>query len=134
MSEKNKRNQIYKCDVCGMVIEVLTTAEASLFCCKEEMKLLIEKTEDAKAEKHVPVLIDNGNSIKISVGAVPHPMEDDHYIEWIEVINADYVNRKYMKPGDEPEAPFYVIKQPGLILRAYCNQHGLWKGKAISMS
>ena len=134
MNEKNIRNQIYKCDICGNIVEILTAGRSSLVCCGYEMKLQNEKIEDAKAEKHVPILIDEGHSVKIVVGAVAHPMEEAHYIEWIEVINGDYVNRKHLKAGDKPEALFYVHKQPGLLVRAYCNIHGLWRGKAISMN
>ncbi len=99
----------------------------SLVCCSKPMDLQKENTVDASREKHVPVLEGSGIDIKVKVGTTPHPMEKDHYIEWIEVINKEYVNRKYLKPGDKPEAEFYVYKQPGLILREYCNLHGLWK-------
>ena len=132
MSEKNTRNQIYKCDTCKVVVEVLTREETALLCFGKGMNLLNEKTDDEKAEKHVPILIEEGAGIKIVVGATAHPMEEGHYIEWIEVINGDYLNRKYLKPGDSPEASFYVHKQSGLIVRAYCNLHGLWKGKPVN--
>ena len=77
--------------------------------------------------KHIPVLEEQGSGILVKVGSVPHPMEADHYIEWIEVINGSYVNRCHLKPGDAPQAAFYVPQQPGLEIRAYCNKHGLWK-------
>ena len=92
------------------------------------MKLQEEKTADSKTEKHVPIIEATPNGVKVTVGSVPHPMVDDHYIEWIEVANGPYVNRKYLKPGDKPEAEFYVKLQPGLIVREFCNKHGLWKG------
>jgi superoxide reductase len=92
------------------------------------MKLMEEKTADSKVEKHVPVITATPNGVKVVVGSVPHPMAEDHYIEWIEVVNGPYVNRKYLKPGDKPEAEFYVKMQPGLIVREFCNKHGLWKG------
>lgn len=123
----NKRDEVYKCELCGNVVEILTGQEGELTCCGEPMVKMVEKTQDAKAEKHVPVLEDQGTTIKVKVGSVPHPMDEDHYIEWIEVINGDYVNRKHLKPGDKPEAEFYVHKQAGLIVRSYCNLHGLWK-------
>jgi superoxide reductase len=127
MGTKRERLEVYKCEVCGNIVEILTGSMGSLVCCNKEMKLMAEKIEDAKAEKHVPVLHERGSSVKITVGAIPHPMEEAHYIEWIEVLNGDYVNRKYLKPSDEPAAEFYVGNHTGLILRSYCNLHGLWK-------
>jgi len=123
-----KKNEIYKCGN-GMTVEILSDADScSLQCCGEPVELLEEKTADAATEKHVPLLEENGSGIKIVVGSTAHPMTEEHYIMWIEVINGDYVNRKYLKPGDAPEAEFYVPKQDGLIVRSYCNLHGLWKG------
>ena len=123
-----KRNEIYKCES-GLTIAILGDADGcALECCGKPVELLEEKTADAATEKHVPLLEENGAGIKIVVGSTAHPMEEDHYIEWIEVINGDYVNRKYLKPGDKPEAEFYVPKQDGLIVRSHCNKHGLWKG------
>jgi superoxide reductase len=122
-----ERSQIYKCEVCGNIIEIMHGSSGELVCCNKPMKLHKENTVDASKEKHVPVLEDNGTTIKVKVGATPHPMTPEHYIEWIEVINNDYVNRKYLKPDGKSEADFYVHKQPGLIMREYCNLHGLWK-------
>ncbi|HBM17204.1 MAG TPA: desulfoferrodoxin [Lentisphaeria bacterium] len=127
MGVQKNRNEVFKCNLCGQVIEVMHGATGTLYCCNQEMVHLKENTVEASAEKHIPVLTDDGTHIKVSVGAVAHPMDIDHFIEWIEVINGDYVNRMYLKPGFRPEASFYVHKQPGLILRAYCNKHGLWK-------
>ncbi len=124
-----KRMQIYKCEKCGNVVEMMHAAAGELVCCNEPMKLLEEKTADFKNEKHVPIFGEAKEGVKVIVGSTPHPMAEDHYIEWIEVINGDYVNRKYLKPGDKPEAEFYVSKKPGLIIREYCNKHGLWKGE-----
>ena len=92
------------------------------------LALLEEKTEDSAVEKHVPFneKIDNGTKIKVGQNAA-HPMEENHYIEWVEIINNDYVNRKYLKPGDNPEADFYVDYEEGMVAREYCNVHGLWK-------
>ena len=121
------RGEIYKCERCGQVIEVLDQAVPSLHCCGVPMEKMEEQTADASLEKHVPVLESITDGIRITVGSTPHPMTDDHYIQWIEVINGDYVNRKYLKPGDEPMAEFYVPKQDRLIIREFCNKHGLWK-------
>ncbi len=123
-----KRSEIYKCES-GMTVEILADADScGLECCGKPAELLEEKTADAATEKHVPLLQKSGSGIKVVVGSTAHPMTDDHYIEWIEVINGDYVNRKYLKPGDAPEAEFYVPMQDGLVVRSYCNKHGLWKG------
>lgn len=126
MSNKEKK-QIYKCSVCGNIIEIVHGGVGTLVCCDENMDFLKENTVDASVEKHKPVLKEEGIYTKVIVGSVPHPMEPNHYIEWIEIINGDYINRKYLKPGDKPEADFYVHKQLGLIVRAYCNIHGLWQ-------
>ena len=123
-----KKNEIYKCGN-GMTIEILSDADScGLQCCGEPVELLEEKTADGATEKHVPLLEESGDGIKVVVGSTAHPMTEEHYIMWIEVINGDYVNRKHLKPGDAPEAEFYVPKQEGLIVRSYCNLHGLWKG------
>jgi superoxide reductase len=132
MSEKL---QVYKCECCPFTAEILNAecddnceSSCGLSCCGKPMKLMEEKTADYTTEKHVPLLQDGSEGVKIVVGSTAHPMEEKHYIEWIEVINGPYVNRKYLKPGDAPEAEFYVPKQAGLKVRSYCNIHGLWKG------
>lgn len=129
----NKRNQILKCSECGFSVEVLTAcecAECAVSCCGKPMAVLDEKTADSAVEKHVPVPHDTAHGgIKVVVGSVPHPMTEAHYIQWIEVINGDYINRKFLKPGDQPEAEFYVSKQKGMIIREHCNVHGLWKNE-----
>ncbi len=123
------KNAILKCGKEGLVLEALNDAKCcQLTCCGEAAEVLSEKTADTGKEKHVPVLQKCGSGIKIAVGSVEHPMTEEHHIEWIEVINGDYVNRKYLKAGQKPEAEFYVPEQPGLVLRAYCNLHGLWRG------
>jgi len=121
-----KQHEIYKCSQ-GMTIEILNGTECTITCCGEPVELLTEQTADAATEKHVPLVEGTEAGIKITVGSTAHPMTEEHYIMWIEVINGDYVNRKYLKPGDAPVAEFYVQKQDGLIVRSYCNVHGLWK-------
>ncbi len=118
--------QVFKCLHCGLLVEVLGDG-AIPSCCGEPMRAMKENTVEASAEKHIPVLEVQGSGILVKVGSIPHPMEADHYIEWIEVINGSYVNRCHLKPGDAPQAAFYVPQQPGLEIRAYCNKHGLWK-------
>jgi len=121
-----KLNQVYKCEVCGNIVEVLHTGVGELVCCGQPMKLRAENTEDAAEEKHVPVVEKTDTGVKVTVGSVDHPMEDDHYIEWIEIIAGGRVYRQNLKPGDKPEAEFAV--QGEVEARAYCNLHGLWEG------
>ena len=123
----NKRESIYKCELCGNIVEFVRPGEGELVCCGQNMVLMEEKIADFKVEKHVPILSETDNGIKITVGSTLHPMTEEHYIEWIEVINKDYINRKYLKPGNAPVAEFYIPNQPGLVIRSYCNMHGLWK-------
>jgi superoxide reductase len=123
-----KKLQVYKCDKCLSVVEILT-AGAPPSCCDVLMKLQVENTVDASKEKHVPVVEAFAGGMKVKVGSVAHPMTAEHHIAWIEIINGDYLNRYYLKPSDPPEATFYVAPQPGMIVREYCNLHGLWISK-----
>ena len=120
-------NDVYKCNVCGNIVQYLHPAGGELTCCGQPMAYLKENDTDAATEKHVPVIEETAEGSKVTVGSVPHPMEEGHYIQWIEIINGDYVNRKYLKPGDEPIAEFYVKPNEKLIVREYCNLHGHWK-------
>jgi superoxide reductase len=122
-----KRLEIYKCEKCGNIVEVLHGGEGELVCCGEPMKLFVENTVDAAKEKHVPVVEEVAKGVKVKVGSVPHPMEEKHYIEWVEVIVDGKAYREFLKPGDAPEAVF-DIKAKGVTAREYCNLHGLWKG------
>lgn len=124
----NQRLQVFKCSICGNIVEILHSAVGTLVCCGGNMLFMEEKTADSKVEKHVPIIQKGKAGIKVLVGSTPHPMTEEHHIEWIEVINKDYINRKYLKVGDDPTAEFYLPEQQGLILRSYCNLHGLWKG------
>ncbi|HPQ43378.1 MAG TPA: desulfoferrodoxin [Syntrophales bacterium] len=121
-----ERLQIYKCEVCGNIVEMLHGGKGELVCCNQPMKLFKENTVDAAKEKHVPVKEASAGGIKVKVGAVPHPMEEKHYIEWIEVISDGKAYRQFLKPGDVPEAEF-KIEGDQITLREYCNIHGLWK-------
>ncbi len=125
-----KRRQIYKCAHSNLSVEILTESDEcfKLECCGEEMVLMEEKTADSTVEKHVPLLSANGEGVKVVVGSTLHPMTEEHYIQWIEVVNGPWVNRKYLKPGDAPEAEFFVPMSDKLEVRSYCNIHGLWKG------
>ena len=119
--------QIYKCSVCGNIVEVIHASGGELVCCGKPMELLQEKTEDQGYEKHVPVIERTEQGILVKVGSIPHTMEEVHYIEWIEIIADGRSCRKFLKPGDKPEALFTVTAQE-VIAREYCNLHGLWKG------
>ncbi|NQU82393.1 MAG: desulfoferrodoxin [Parcubacteria group bacterium] len=120
-------NQIYKCNVCGNIVEVLHTGEGELVCCGQPMELLKEKQEDEAQEKHVPVVEKTDKGVKVKVGSTPHPMTEEHYIEWIEVETSDgRIGKKFLKSGDAPEAEFSPRVEV-LEARAYCNIHGLWK-------
>lgn len=121
-----KLRQIYKCDVCGNIVEVIHTGEGQLVCCGQPMELLEEKTEDVGLEKHVPVIERSGNKIKVKVGSTSHPMEENHYIEWIQVVADGKAYRKFLNPGEEPEAEFELSAE-NIEAREYCNVHGLWK-------
>jgi len=121
-----KRNAIYKCMECGNIVEVTHVGGGELVCCGQPMKLMTENTSDGAKEKHVPVIekIDGGFLVK--VGSVAHPMEEKHYIEWIELQADGKIYKQYLAPGQKPEAVFKVEAQ-NVTAREYCNLHGLWK-------
>ncbi len=121
-----KQHQVYKCNICGNIVEVLHSGKGELVCCGEPMQLLSEKNEEEGKEKHIPVIEEIEGGIKIKVGSIPHPMEDSHYIEWIEAITDTRIMRKYLQPGDAPEAKFKRFDKNAKI-RIYCNVHGLWE-------
>ena len=123
-----ERLQIYRCNVCGNIVTVLHAGAGQLVCCDQPMELLTENTTDAALEKHVPVIKKIEGGINVKVGSVPHPMQDDHYIEWIEVIVDDKSYRRFLNPGDAPEA-FFTVEGDNVIAREYCNLHGLWKAE-----
>jgi superoxide reductase len=123
-----KNQQIFKCELCGNIVEMLHEGEGELVCCGEKMKLFMENTVDAAKEKHIPVVEKIEGGFRVKVGSVAHPMEDKHYIEWIQVIaDGGRVYRKFLKPGEPPEAVF-KIDSSMVVAREYCNLHGLWKG------
>jgi superoxide reductase len=121
-----ERLQIYKCEVCGNIVEVTHEGKGELVCCGQPMKLYIENTTDAAREKHVPVIEKTEKGFKVIIGSVAHPMIEEHYIEWIEAIVDGIAYRQFLKPGDAPEAEF-CIKADSITAREYCNIHGLWK-------
>lgn len=118
--------QIYKCEICGNIVEVLHKGAGELVCCGQPMALRKENAVDAAKEKHVPVVEKTAGAASVKVGSVAHPMEEKHYIEWIEIIADGKAYRQFLKPGDLPEATF-DIKAGNVTAREYCNLHGLWK-------
>ncbi|MBM3199781.1 desulfoferrodoxin [Candidatus Woesearchaeota archaeon] len=123
-----EQKQIYKCNVCGNTVEVLHAGAGQLICCGQPMDWLKEKTKELGKEKHVPVITRTPTGTKVAVGAVPHPMEQEHYISWIELIADGQRYLTFLKPGDKPEIEFKV-KVDKAEARIYCNIHGLWQGK-----
>ena len=121
-----QKKQVYKCNVCGNIVEVLHEGSGQLVCCGQPMKLMEEKTADSATEKHVPVIEEQNDGVLVKVGSVPHPMEKEHYIEWIELEADGIVYKKFLKPGDKPEA-FFPVKGKNLSAREYCSVHLLWK-------
>ena len=122
------QKQVYKCNICGNIVEVLHIGQGELVCCGQPMELMQEKVSDTGLEKHVPVIEATDSGIKVKVGEVPHPMEEQHYIEWVEIIADGKSCRMFLKPGDKPEALFDVKPQK-VSAREYCSVHGLWKSK-----
>jgi len=118
--------QIYKCEICGNMVEVIHSAGGTLVCCGKPMVLKVENTQDAVVEKHVPEVQKIEGGIKVKVGSVEHPMTEEHHIEFIEVHTENKVYRKYLKPGEKPEADF-KLEEKVLFVREYCNLHGLWQ-------
>lgn len=123
-----KLNEIYRCNVCGVIVEVVH-AGRDMECCGEQLELLKENSVDASLEKHVPVIEKTKEGILVKVGSTPHPMEQEHYIEWIEVMFDGRVGKQFLNPGDKPEALFKGIEAEKVDARAYCNLHGLWKSE-----
>lgn len=121
-----KRGEVYKCSVCGNIVQVNFVGGGDLVCCGKPMVLQVENTVDAAKEKHVPVIEKTANGYKVKIGSVPHPMEDKHYIQWIELIADGKSYFQFLKPGDRPEAEF-CVSAAAVSAREYCNLHGLWK-------
>ena len=121
-----KQLEVYKCELCGNIAEVLHGGAGELVCCGQPMSKLVENTVDAAKEKHVPAIEKTEDGVKVKVGDVAHPMDEKHYIEWIEVIVGGKVYRQFLKPGKAPEATF-DIEADQVTAREYCNLHGLWK-------
>ncbi len=126
-----KLSEVYKCNVCGNIVEVIHTGVGQLVCCGKPMELLQEKTQEEGLEKHVPVIEKTATGIKVKVGSIAHPMEENHYIEWIQLFVNGQNYRQFLKPGEAPEAEFKIVvnNMAALTAREFCNVHGLWRSK-----
>jgi len=125
-----ERYEVYRCEVCGNIVTVLHGGKGELVCCGQPMVLEVENSTDAAVEKHVPVIEKVNGGARVKVGSVPHPMTEDHYIEWVQVRTGDEEGcRRFLQPGDQPEALFPSGGGAATAL-AYCNIHGLWRGEA----
>ncbi len=121
-----ERLQVYKCEVCGNMIEIIHSGAGTIICCNKPMILQEENSADASKEKHVPVIEKVPGGYKVKIGSIPHPMEEKHCIEWVELIADGKAYRAFLKPGDQPEA-FFEIEAVSVSAKEYCNLHGLWK-------
>ncbi|AKN31337.1 DNA topoisomerase II [Clostridium carboxidivorans P7] len=121
-----KLKQVYKCELCGNIVEVLHESGGTLVCCGQTMTLQVENNVDAAKEKHVPIIEKVKGGVLVKVGEIEHPMLEKHYIEWIEIQTKNKIYRKYLKPEDKPEALF-LLEEEVLYAREFCNMHGLWK-------
>lgn len=124
----NRMLEVMKCNVCGKIVMVVHNGAGNSVCCNQPMELQTEKSDDQGNEKHLPVTEKSNKGVIIKVGSVPHPMEGEHYIEWIEVISGNYLYVKGLQPGDKPEAEF-PVSSTDVKVRSYCNKHGLWSNK-----
>jgi len=121
--------EIYKCELCGNIIEIKHTGAGVLSCCGKEMVLQVENTTDATVEKHIPKIVKLSNGYEVQVGSTLHPMTEDHYIEWVELIVDGRIYTEFLNPGDVPKVNFKAYYGEKAEARAYCNLHGLWKNK-----
>ena len=127
MVKMTKLNEIYRCNICGNIVEVVKEGEGQLVCCGENMELLEERQLDVGPEKHIPIIEKDGDKIVVKVGEVPHPMIEEHHICFVELFVGDKIYRKFLNPGDEPKAVFEVCADiDDLRAREYCSVHGLW--------
>lgn len=121
-------NQIYRCPVCGNIVEIASPGAGTLICCGQPMERLKENSKDAAVEKHVPVIKKTDAGYEVTVGSIEHPMSEEHHIEWIELVTEDGIMRRYLKPGEKPSASFKTDAKK-VAAREYCNLHRLWKAE-----
>lgn len=121
--------QIYRCAVCGNVVEVVRSGAGTLVCCGQEMILESVHSQDEGQEKHLPVIEKNGSQVTVKIGSIPHPMTPEHFLEWVEIQTSAGCYRQILTPTSQPQAVFTIpeAEQTGLVARVYCNLHGLWQ-------
>lgn len=124
-----ERGQIFRCNTCGNMFELIMVGGGTPTCCGSDLELLSDDPKDLGAEKHIPIIEKTGPGVKVKVGKVPHPMEEKHYIAWIEIITDKGTQRVYLKPGDLPEAEFMVDDISNIKAKEYCIIHGLWRSE-----
>jgi len=122
-----KKGQIYRCNTCGNILELINEGSGIPTCCGAKFEILNDKTKNVGIEKHLPIIKKTDKGIKVKVGEIPHPMEEEHHIAWIEIITDNGIQKIFLKPGDTPEAEFNIEYTDNLIAKQYCTVHGLWK-------
>lgn len=123
-----EKREVYYCEKCKNVVESLWNGQPGIACCDQPMVKLVPNTVDAAQEKHVPVIVRDGNKVTVKVGEVAHPMGADHYILFVELLAGNQVLRQDFVEGDTlAEAVFYVEGKENLVARAFCNLHGFWQ-------
>ena len=122
-----KNVKFYICPYCGNIVEMIHDAGVKLMCCGQKMEELVAGAVEASQEKHIPAVDMEGGIVNVKVGAVEHPMADNHWIEWVQVVTDKGVQRKHLNPGDAPKVKFLLSNEKPLAVYAYCNLHGLWK-------
>lgn len=125
------RFEVYRCEICGNIVEVLVAGAGKLVCCGKNMIKLVESKEEKGYEKHLPVAERTEHGLKVKVGGVPHPMDENHYIAMVEMVTEKGVHRRYLNPGDSPEALFCSVEEKPVALREYCTVHGLWRNDKV---
>jgi len=124
-----KNIKFYNCPSCGLIVETIYDSGIAPSCCGMKMDELVPNTVEASGEKHIPAVTVDGNKVVVNVGSVNHPMQDAHYIEWVQLVTDCGSQRKHLKPGQEPNVVFHLVDEKPLAVYAYCNLHGLWKSE-----
>ena len=122
-----KNTKFYICPTCGNIVEMIHDSGVNPVCCGQKMTELIPNTVEASGEKHIPVVTVEGSVVTVNVGSVDHPMQDVHYIEWVEIVTENGSQRKALSPSEAPKAVFHLGEDKPVAVYAYCNLHGLWK-------
>lgn len=121
------KGQIYRCNSCGNILELINEGSGIPTCCGVNFEILNDKPKNVGVEKHLPIIKKTDTGVKVKVGEIPHPMEEEHHISWIEIITDNGIQKVFLKPGDAPEAEFNIEDTDKLTARQYCTVHGLWK-------